>query len=153
MLTCCLCRFSAPRWAPLFRFGFTNDLLGYITVHDTLLAYDLGEDGFFVAGHMNHVGNRNDILLNQRFTQAVLNATYAAVRDADVVSSLSQVRIFDPTSPNFYNLYLPTRLAREARTRSCVRTALQDVGCLLAGADVVLPGLCAAAGFVVAVEF
>ena len=144
---------SAPKWAPLFRFGFATDFLGYITVHDTLLSYDLGDDGYFVAGHMNHVGNRNDILTNQAFTNAVIAAVHRSTASLDLRTVLSENGLLDPNNPRFYNKYLSTSLARKARQDECVRLTLGEVGCTMAGADVVLPTLCSAAGFYVSVEW
>ena len=144
---------SSPGWAPLFRFGYTSDFLGYITVHDRLLSYDLGDDGYFVGGHVNQVGTRKDILSNQAFTNAVISAAKRAIETVNILDRLRELGLFDPNNPNSYNRYLPTKLAREARSDACIRYALEAVGCTLSGADVVLPTLCSAAGFYIAVEW
>lgn len=42
-----------PKWVPFFSFAISTDLLEYVAAHDVLLEFPLGDDGYFVGGHMN----------------------------------------------------------------------------------------------------
>lgn len=73
-----------PKWAPFFSFALTTDFYGFLDVHDTILEdFDLGDDGFFVGGHLNVIGGRSDVQASKEFAEDVLAAAGTALSTVD----------------------------------------------------------------------
>ena len=48
-----------PGWAPFFSLGIASDAFDFLMINEKLLNnYDLGDDGYFVGGHLTNVGSR-----------------------------------------------------------------------------------------------
>ncbi|CAB9529960.1 hypothetical protein (Partial), partial [Seminavis robusta] len=139
------------QWAPPFRFG-TDDLLSYILLHDKLLEFDMegfdddddddGEEGVFIGGHVNQVGTRQDILLSQELLEVVLDAASDALMAVDINPIAVDIGFFDPNSIGFSNRWALFRDYKTVVLRHCAKNVVQQMGCQLAGLDVVAESLC-----------
>ncbi|MCY4752922.1 MBL fold metallo-hydrolase [Pelomonas aquatica] len=58
-----------PGYAPYPELGIAADVQGYLNAHDQALAYDFDT---LVAGHVDRLGTREDVLASQRFTRELL---------------------------------------------------------------------------------
>ena len=62
-----------PGEAPFMNFGATSNVAAYIAAFDTFLAYDFKH---FLSGHVSVLGNRDDVLTAQAYTQDVWTTVY-----------------------------------------------------------------------------
>lgn len=58
-----------PGYAPYPGLGIAADVQGYLDAHEQALAYDFDT---LVAGHVDRLGTREDVLVSQRFTRELL---------------------------------------------------------------------------------
>jgi len=58
-----------PGYAPYPELGIVADVQGYLDAHDQALAYDFD---VLVAGHVDRLGTREDVLVSQRFARELL---------------------------------------------------------------------------------
>jgi len=131
-----------PKWVPFFSFALTTDLLQYIGSHDVLLSFPLGDDGYFVGGHLNQVGDRNDILLNQELTWAIVNAAGEALQTVNAGAIVGGTGAFTPGAPNFGNAWAGFGAYFNELQRVCARKVLEEHGCDFGGLDVTLYSAC-----------
>ena len=117
-------------------------MLLYIDAHDTLLEFPLGEDGYLVGGHLNQVGDRNDIVLNQELTNAILAASRTAISEVDVFATAGSTGAFTPGDPNFGNSWAAFGKYYDEMERACARIVLEEYGCDFGGLDVTLYSSC-----------
>jgi glyoxylase-like metal-dependent hydrolase (beta-lactamase superfamily II) len=62
-----------PGEAPFMNFGATSNVAAYLEGFDTFLGYDFGH---FLSGHVSVLGNRDDVLAAQAYTQDVWDTVY-----------------------------------------------------------------------------
>ena len=133
---------SFPKWVPFFSFAISTDLLQYIAAHDTLLEFPLGDDGYFVGGHLNQVGDRNDILLNQELTNAIVDAARSALMTVDTGAVVGGTGAFTPGNPNFGNTWAGFGAYFDELERVCARAVMEEHGCDFGGLDVTVYSSC-----------
>jgi hypothetical protein len=131
-----------PKWVPFFSFAISTDLLEYFDAHNILLEFPLGYDGYFVGGHMNQVGDRNDILLNQNLTSAIMDAASMALQTVDGGAIVGGTGAFTPGEPNYGNIWLGFDAFFNEIERVCARAVLEEYGCDFGGLDVTLYSHC-----------
>jgi hypothetical protein len=131
-----------PKWAPFFSFAISTDLLEYVNAHAILLEFPLGDDGYFVGGHMNQVGDRNDVILNQNLTLAILDAAAVALQTVDAGTIVGGTGAFTPGEPNFGNIWAGFDAYLNEIERVCARAVLEVYGCDFGGLDVTLYSHC-----------
>ena len=133
---------SFPKWVPFFSFALTTDLLEYVSAHDFLLEFPLGDDGYVVAGHLNQVGDRNDIALNKELSLAIIDAGAQALETVDVWGIVGATGAFTPGSANFGNSWAGFGAYFDELERVCARIVLEQYGCDFGGLDVTLYSSC-----------
>jgi hypothetical protein len=131
-----------PKWVPFFSFAISTDLLEYINAHNILLEFPLGNDGYYVGGHMNQVGDRNDIILNQNLTRAILDAAAMALQTVDAAAIVGGTGAFTPGEPNYGNTWAGFDAFFNEIERVCARAVLEEYGCDFGGLDVTLYSHC-----------
>ncbi|CAB9524529.1 Metallo-beta-lactamase superfamily [Seminavis robusta] len=134
-----------PKWAPFFSFALSTNLLKYISAHDTFLEFPLGEDGFLVCGHLNQVGDRNDILLNKELTLAIVNAAGLALKTVNPGPVMANSGFATPGHRNFGNSWARIDTYFAEIERVCARAVMEEYGCDFGGLDVTLYSACRAA--------
>jgi len=67
-----------PGEVPFMNFGGTSDMGGYLTMFDTLLAYDFDT---IMSGHISILGNRNDLILARDYTYDVRDTALKSMAD------------------------------------------------------------------------
>jgi hypothetical protein len=117
-------------------------LVEYVAAHDVLLAFPLGDDGYLVGGHLNQVGDRNDIVLNKELTLAILDAGALALEEVDLFAAVGPTGAFTPDSPNVGNAWLAFGAYFDELARVCTREVLEVYGCDFGGLDVTLHSHC-----------
>lgn len=132
-----------PKWAPFFKFAVTTDLGAFLGIHDVLLNdYDLGDDGYYVGGHVTQVGNREDIEISKNLTTTVLDGVMKGLMSVDGAAVVQQYGIADPNSTNLGNSWLWFEKYTGAIVNICVKQAVEAFGCKLAGVDITIPSCC-----------
>ena len=131
-----------PKWVPFFSFAISTDLTEYVRAHDTLLEFPLGDDGYLVGGHLNQVGDRNDILLNQNLTVAILDAALMALQTVDAGAIVGGTGAFTPGEFNYGNNWLGFGAYFNELERVCARAVLEQYGCDFGALDVTLYSHC-----------
>jgi hypothetical protein len=131
-----------PKWVPFYSFAISTDLLEYITAHEVLLEFPLGSDGYYVGGHMNQVGDRNDILLNQNLTKSILEAAGMALQTVDAGAIVGATGAFTPGEFNYGNNWEGFDAYFNEVVRVCARAVMEEYGCDFGGLDVTLNSQC-----------
>ena len=117
-------------------------MLQYIHAHDIFLEFPLGDDGYFVGGHLNQVGDRNDIVLNKELSLAIINAGAMALQTVDVYAIAGATGAFTPGSHNFGNSWAGFGAYFDELERVCARAVMEEYGCDFGGLDVTLYSSC-----------
>lgn len=134
-----------PKWAPFFSFALTTDLAEFLAIHDTLLEYDLGENGVFVGGHLTQPGSKSDIEISKEYTKAVMQASLKALQSVDIGPIAAASGVFDPASTNVGNQWLLFDEYFAELNRVCAKRVVEAFGCKLAGVDVTVESACSIA--------
>jgi glyoxylase-like metal-dependent hydrolase (beta-lactamase superfamily II) len=82
-----------PGWAPFDELGSPVDIKGYLDAHDQALAYDFDT---LIAGHVNRLGTRDDVLTDMQFLADLEANAASALQAFDVTSVLH--KLSDPTN-------------------------------------------------------
>jgi glyoxylase-like metal-dependent hydrolase (beta-lactamase superfamily II) len=82
-----------PGWAPFDELGSPSDVKGYLAAHDQALAYDFDT---LIAGHVNRLGTRADIMTDQQYLADLEMNAAAALQTFDAGAVTSQLT--DPTN-------------------------------------------------------
>lgn len=130
-----------PRWAPFLHLAITSDVRRYIKVHKEILELDFD---YFLGGHV-HIGKRNDVKRNLRFTSDLVRIAGEAVDKVTLDDFLEGGlgKIADPSAPELGNIWYATvDVVRKLQVDYCYRNVLAKWGCKLAGLDVTLRSHC-----------
>jgi len=124
-----------PGWLPFARLAEDQSVPGYILAHEQILEYDFTT---FVGGHLNRVGTREDVRIQQRYVQDLYNTSVHAIGlSAEASGPLSIGKMLPPVAEaNPGNSWALFRVYLGA----VVEFVAEDVGTRwndrLAGADV-----------------
>ncbi|KAJ9604162.1 hypothetical protein H2200_011685 [Cladophialophora chaetospira] len=66
-----------PGWVPFDYLGESQNIPGYITAHDQVLAYDFET---FIGGHINRVGTRQDVTIQKEYITDLRDNCIEAIR-------------------------------------------------------------------------
>ena len=87
-----------PGWVPFYSLALVENVPGYIKAHDQILNYDFDH---FLGGHLNVVGTRQDVLIQQEYINDLYNncvdALLLSAAPANSSSGLSAATLLPPT--------------------------------------------------------
>ena len=137
-----------PGWAPFFSFAITQDLFDFIHIHERLLndeIYELGDDGYFIGGHLAKIGSKVDIQTSLDFTNAVMTGAANGLATVQVPPIAGKFGIFDPNSTNYGNSWLLFDEYFKAVVKICAKEVVTQFGCKLAAIDITVDSHCRSA--------
>jgi hypothetical protein len=65
-----------PGWIPFDGLGEVQNVPGFIMAHDQILEYDFD---FYIGGHLNRVGTREDVLIQQEYVNDLYDVCVEAI--------------------------------------------------------------------------
>lgn len=95
-----------------------------------------------MGGHLNQVGDRNDIVLNQKLTNDIVTAAQSALAEVDVFAMAGGTGAFTPGDRNFGNSWAAFGKYFDELERACARVVMEEHGCDFGGLDVTLYSSC-----------
>ena len=134
-----------PGWAPFFSFAITQDIFDFIHIHDRLLAYPLGDDGYFIGGHIAKIGGKSDIETSKAFTNAVMAGAALGLSTVQLPPIIGATGVYDPTTTNYGNVWLLYDEYFKAVIKVCAKEVVAEFGCKLGGLDIVIDSHCRSA--------
>lgn len=141
-----------PNWAPPFNLAVTEDVGGYVRVHEELLKFDFD---IFVSGHWS-VGDRKSVETNHEYSKDLVQAA-VTVFDEVTPEDYNEAgfgRFIDPRAREFGNaLYSFVNVFREVQIEACYKIIIDKWGCRLPGLDLVGRGHCFTALTYVQIEY
>jgi glyoxylase-like metal-dependent hydrolase (beta-lactamase superfamily II) len=123
-----------PGWAPFDHLGSPVDIKGYLAAHDQILTYDFDT---LVAGHVNRLGTKADVMMDQRYLADLEMNAGAALQAFDANSVLGQIA--DPT-----NAWAFANALLQGWPKRCVTDTLAKWRGQLGGLDVFVLANCSA---------
>ena len=66
-----------PGWVPFDQLGESQNIPGFIKAHDQILEYDFD---YYLGGHINRVGTRQDVLIQQEYVNDLYSNCVEAIR-------------------------------------------------------------------------
>lgn len=86
-----------PGWIPFSNLGEVQNVPGYVKAHEQILTYDFD---YFVGGHLNRTGTREDVLIQQEYVLDLFNSCVDTLllsgQDKNVSHQLSTQAILPP---------------------------------------------------------
>lgn len=65
-----------PGWIPFNSLGEVQNVPGFVKAHEQILEYDFD---YYIGGHLNRAGTRQDVLIQQEYIQDLYNACVSAL--------------------------------------------------------------------------
>ncbi len=97
-----------PGWVPFYALGISEDIGAYMDAYEWILEYDFE---YFVPGH-GMVGDRDDVLLHQKYVMDLRDSALDAIQTVDYAEATANV---DPHGYNVFDAYLTTLADRCAK--------------------------------------
>lgn len=114
-----------PGWSPFKDLAQAEDVPGYLSIHDEILAF--GADTI-VTGHMGRLGTNEDVALNQEYMGAIIAAATNALSTTDFNAIAGTVGFANPWQ--LFDTYL------DELTVACENQVVPEWTDRLAGVDV-----------------
>ena len=88
-----------PGWTPFIDLAVSEDVMGYLKAHDTILTYDFD---WLVSGHFGRLATRKDVEVQKAYMQDIVANAQAALKSVDFMAIAARDRFREPAAPLRY---------------------------------------------------
>jgi glyoxylase-like metal-dependent hydrolase (beta-lactamase superfamily II) len=114
-----------PGWTPFIDLAVSEDAIGYLKAHDTILSYDFD---WLVSGHFGRLATRQDVEVQKAYMQDIVANAQTALKTVDFMAIASQT--------GFENLSLLFDTYLKAVSQKCAGLTVPKWVDRLGGVDV-----------------
>ncbi len=76
-----------PGWTPFIDLAVSEDAIGYLKAHDTILSYDFD---WLVSGHFGRLATRKDVEVQKAYMQDIVANAQTALKSVDFMATAKQ---------------------------------------------------------------